>query len=579
MRAADGAALFVKLVGRRHRDADLLYKLWRFVVFREVEDEAPFATPKQQVEHEAYLSLLAQRAGVRVPSLRFAVPAGDGYVTLVQDWVTGRSLELLDPAVVDDHLLRSVWREVAKLHEAGIAHRDLRLANILVGTDGRPWLVDFGYAQAAASERHRGKDVAELLASLACIVGVRRTVAAAAGVLDPVELVAALPLLQPLALSVTTRAALRRQRGVLDELRAAVADVTGETAIEPPPLTRARAATLAILAVGALGVHAVLPQFGQVAAIVGDLATVQWPDLVLAAILTALSYATAAVALLASSPRPLGFGRTAAVQAASSYLNRLAPGGLGGVAANERYLERAGLHRHQALTAVSVMTAAIVLSHVALLLLAGVSLAAGGDRQSQLPQGWPVLAVLVLGLVALGLALRRPLGRQNVTARLRLAVAALPLVAQRPARTAVLIAATVGTTGCYVVALAVCSAASALTSRSPPSPLPTWPARHSPLPALLPEGSARSRALSLWPSPASVARWPPSSRRCWSSASSASGCRWCPGSSYFGVLSGGRCCRADCVVGLYLPPATPRGEGGEDRPYRPAPIDAHPPHA
>ena len=455
MRAADGAALFVKLVGRRHRDADLLYKLWRFAVFREVEDEAPFATPKQQVEHEAYLSLLAHRAGVRVPSLRFAVPAGDGYVMLVQDWVAGRSLALLDPAEVADELLRRVWSEVAKLHEAGIAHRDLRLANVLVGTDGRPWLVDFGYAQAGASERRRGQDVAELLASLSCIVGVPRTVDAAAGVLNRAELVAALPLLQPLALSVTTRAALRRQRGLLEDLRAAVAEVTGETATEPPPLTRARAAALVVLVGGAFAVHGLLPQVGQVAPVVRELTTVRWQELAMAAAVTILSYATAAVALMASSPRPLGLGRTAAVQVASSYLNRLAPGGLGGLAANERYVERAGLHRHQAATAVSVMTAAIVVSHAALLVVAGASLAVGGDRQGRLPQDWPVLAVVVGGLVVLGLALRRPLGRQNIATRLRLAVAALPWLAERPARTVVLIAATAATTGCYVVALAV----------------------------------------------------------------------------------------------------------------------------
>ena len=65
VRARDGERWFVKAVGREQRDADLLYKLWRWAVFREVEDESPFATPKQAVEHEAYIGLLAARAGVR----------------------------------------------------------------------------------------------------------------------------------------------------------------------------------------------------------------------------------------------------------------------------------------------------------------------------------------------------------------------------------------------------------------------------------------------------------------------------------------------------------------------------------
>ena len=45
--------------------------------------------------------------------------------------------------------------------------RDLRRANVLVNIDGRPWLLDFGFAEAAASRRWLARDVAELLAWLA----------------------------------------------------------------------------------------------------------------------------------------------------------------------------------------------------------------------------------------------------------------------------------------------------------------------------------------------------------------------------------------------------------------------------
>lgn len=455
MRAADGAALFVKLVGRRHRDADLLYKLWRFAVFREVEDEAPFATPKQQVEHEAYLSLLAQRARVRVPALRLAVPADQGYVMLVEEWVAGRSLGSLEPVRIDDSLLRSVWSEVAKLHRAGIAHRDLRLANVLVDAEGLPWFVDFGYAQAAASERGRGQDVAELLGSLACMVGVPRAVRAASEMLDAAELAAAVPLLQPLALSVTTRAALRRHRGLLEDLREAVAEAAGVTPTEPPPLTRVRPATLATLAVGAFAVHTVLPQIADMSSILRAMAAVDWPDLVLAAAFIALSYGTAALALLASSPRALAFGRTTAVHVASSFLNRLAPGGLGALAAHERYLERVGVGRRAATTVVSLVTATSVVAHAILLVIAGAAVTATPGFQERLPERWPVLFLVIVGLVALGLALRRPLGRRSVTARLRLAAGALPALFHRPGRAALLALGTAATTACHLGALAV----------------------------------------------------------------------------------------------------------------------------
>jgi hypothetical protein len=41
-----GPGVFVKTIGRDQRTADWLFKAARFLAFREVEDEAPFATPK-----------------------------------------------------------------------------------------------------------------------------------------------------------------------------------------------------------------------------------------------------------------------------------------------------------------------------------------------------------------------------------------------------------------------------------------------------------------------------------------------------------------------------------------------------
>src|SRR4029453_6419488 len=86
---SSGRRLFVKAVDREHRNADLLFKLWRCVVLRSVEDEAPFVTPKQQVEHEALLLLLAERAGVRVPGTVTGVQAGSGPALLVLGDVPG----------------------------------------------------------------------------------------------------------------------------------------------------------------------------------------------------------------------------------------------------------------------------------------------------------------------------------------------------------------------------------------------------------------------------------------------------------------------------------------------------------
>jgi uncharacterized membrane protein YbhN (UPF0104 family) len=117
-----------------------------------------------------------------------------------------------------------------------------------------------------------------------------------------------------------------------------VGKATGTTAPALPPLTRVRWRTLLlVLALGA-AVHALLPQLDQAGRALSLLPSAT-PGWVLAAMTwSALSYAFAGQALLAASPRRLSFGRTAAVQLAGSFANRLAPAGLGGLSLNARYL-------------------------------------------------------------------------------------------------------------------------------------------------------------------------------------------------------------------------------------------------
>ncbi len=71
----DGAPVDVSVYGRDSSDAQLLAKTVRFLFYR---DSGPTLamTRRQQVEHEAYLTLMADRAGARVPAVLAAGPAG-----------------------------------------------------------------------------------------------------------------------------------------------------------------------------------------------------------------------------------------------------------------------------------------------------------------------------------------------------------------------------------------------------------------------------------------------------------------------------------------------------------------------
>src|SRR5271166_5206832 len=63
----DGRRLFIKALGSDQRDADLLYRAYRFARLRNVGDTWPAASVIRAVEHQALVGTMAERAGVRVP--------------------------------------------------------------------------------------------------------------------------------------------------------------------------------------------------------------------------------------------------------------------------------------------------------------------------------------------------------------------------------------------------------------------------------------------------------------------------------------------------------------------------------
>jgi glycosyltransferase 2 family protein len=225
-RLADGRRLFVKALGQDERDADLLFRAWRRLRLENVGDEVPYSTLRRAVEHEALVSLKATDSGVRTPHLVTVAAVGELAMVLAYGAADGRSLDKVDDGAVDDEVLRGIWRQVAQLRQERIAHRDLRLANVFLDPDGRAWLIDFGFAELAASDAMLDEDAAELLCSTYAKVGAERAVAAAVEVLGPDPVVAALRYVQPAALSTATRKAVNAMPGKDKPLQ--------EEALRPP---------------------------------------------------------------------------------------------------------------------------------------------------------------------------------------------------------------------------------------------------------------------------------------------------------------------------------------------------------
>ena len=113
----------------------------------------------------------------------------------------------------------AIWEAIADLRGHGIAHRDLRLANVLLGDDAAVWIIDFGFGEMAASAPLLANDVAELVCSSSLYVGAERAVAPALATVDRGTLTRAAERLRPWALSGATSGALKAQPGLLDDLR------------------------------------------------------------------------------------------------------------------------------------------------------------------------------------------------------------------------------------------------------------------------------------------------------------------------------------------------------------------------
>ena len=309
---ADGP-VFVKLLDPEPRDRDWIYRAARFLAFRDVRDEVAVLDAPAQAHREAAMSLLARGHGARVPAIRGIEHEGDR-VWIVEDHVAGRDLDRLPAASVTDAVLTDVWTQVARMHDARVAHRDLVTSNVLVDPLGQAWIVDFAHARSAAPPRALDNDVAELLAATSLVVGPERAVAAARAVIGGPALARALPELQELSLTATTRQRMRRSGGALQRLREEVAAGAG---LEPAAPMPARPIPLPHLV--ATIVSAVVAVVGLVvAAGPGDLADeltapgYRW--LGVAAVAVVVAEISRASALLAAVDRRLAVGRTALAQ-------------------------------------------------------------------------------------------------------------------------------------------------------------------------------------------------------------------------------------------------------------------------
>lgn len=352
MLASDGGApLFIKVLGRDERDARLATKLWKFLY---VKDSGPmlFLTRLQEVEHQAYLTLLAGTAGVRVPPIVVAGVGGPGAALLVEPDLGGRPLAGIEPDQVDDAMLDDVWSQVARLHEAGIYHGHLNTGQVVIAPDGA-YVVGFGFAAAYSPAEDRAADTAELLATTAAKVGIDRAVRAALAGVGRESVIAALPLLQPAAISADARHSIadhrREASAKLKQLREAAAAATDTEVPELEQIGRVSGTNLVMIIGTLLGIVALLSFIGDPAELISTLQSAKpWP-LVGSFILcnaTALGFA---LGFAGSIRKRLPPWPNVKLQSAGAFANLAIP--LGSSALQIRFLQKEGVDNATAVSA------------------------------------------------------------------------------------------------------------------------------------------------------------------------------------------------------------------------------------
>ncbi|MFD7837677.1 YbhN family protein [Streptomyces sp. NPDC059761] len=508
----DGPPLDVTVVDREQQAHGFFYRVWRRLTLRGITTRRSLQSLRQALEQEALLAYAAIAAGANAPKLIATSELGPDAVMLVYEHLDGRPLDALADEEITDDLTRNTWMQVRALQSRRIAHRRLTGDALVVDRSGNVVLTDLRGGEIAAGDLVLRMDIAQLLTTLGLRIGAERSVASAVSVLGPDAVADCLPLLQPIALSRSTRATLRRlareradrqreavlessraakaareagaksagaksatstaaekkaekkalddaldgarEEDLLSQIRRQVLLIRPQAPVEPARLERIRPRTLVSFIAGAFGAYFLLTQLAHVdfATVVGE---AQWGWVGAALAFSALTYFAAAMSLLGFVPERVSFLRTVVAQVAGSFVKLVAPAAVGGVALNTRFLQRAGIRPGLAVASVGASQLFGLASHVLLLLAFGYL--TGTEKTPEMTPSRTVIAGLLTVAVLVLVVTAVPFLRKFVATRVRaLFAGVVPRmldVLQRPQKLMTGIGGMLLLTGCFVMCL------------------------------------------------------------------------------------------------------------------------------
>ena len=228
----------------------------------------------------------------------------------------------------------ALFTSLRGLHDAGIAHRDLRPPNLLVnGTSAG--FASLDAAVPGASVLVRRLDLAQLLATLGRAAGPANAVQALRAGYGPVDEAAVAAVMQPLALAPWGWSAMRNAEGCLTQVRHQL--LGPDTAVPVARLDVFRWRTVLSALALTIAAYLLIGEFSKVD-LLGTLGQTNLAWFAVALVASAVTYFAAAANLAAFVPKRLSLIRGFFVQLATAFVGLAMPPSVGHVAVNARYL-------------------------------------------------------------------------------------------------------------------------------------------------------------------------------------------------------------------------------------------------
>jgi uncharacterized membrane protein YbhN (UPF0104 family) len=385
----DGRSIEVRMANRDTRGSGLVRRLWALIRLRQVVIGHVALSSRSQLEQLALATLISKDKGILSPTTLLLNETATETLVLVMATPDGNPLDD-DP---NPQSAKALFTALRTLHDAGIAHRDLRSSNLIVSVECAGFS-SLDTAVPGAGELVRRLDVTQLLTTLGRSVGPVDAVAAFRSAYQPKDEAAIVAILQPIALAPWGWAAMREARGCVAEVRTQLVG-SDEAAAPIARLERFRWRTVASTVALTVIAFLFIGQFSKVN-LLGALRHTNLGWFFIALLGSAITYFAAAANLAAFVPKRLSLIRGFFVQLSTAYVGVSLPPTVGHVAVNSRYLSRQNVDGSSIAAAVALSQIVNAVTTIPLLIIFGLLTGSGISHFKIVPG-----ADLLIGIAAI----------------------------------------------------------------------------------------------------------------------------------------------------------------------------------